>query len=666
MGQGIVIKVWNVKEGSRGRSGAAQIRDSINYIANEEKTKCQVPVASGQIARELNYIANDVKTMQGLYVGTRNIVDPAKATKEMIQVKEYFGKLGGRVAFHGVISLDESESDPKNAGKLMMLMDELLKELFPDNQAVYAIHTNTDNLHVHFVVNTVGLDGKKIHMDKGFMRHRMEPALNRLAEKYGFTPNQEWKKQNRPDPMPVMERKMRLRRAIDLAIEEEENFEDFLKNLRKRGYRVNVGKYLSLQSEDMPRAMRSFRLGKGYTIDMIAERIRRKRDAFEHLKIDGIELPEGRDLISFQKNLLKKYKDMTPEEKQHAVRLLRMGKNPWRMRSQTNWQVDRISEELSGLAHTDEIIRTFAPHTGTVAEAKQGILDRRLKIRDEKQKVRELMRRYQPIFQLYEEAREHEQKAYLYEATFGHFGQKSEKDTIGHSGQKSEEATIGHSGQRPEKDTIGHSGQKSEEDTIGHSGQRSDWIRRFHEDYVAWQEFEKRAEKAYGKTLPEIAAMKEELESQLLYLREQDKALYAEYRRLIREEEKDQIPFFVPKQEGNLWEVIGHGAAVKQAREYSIFSERHVFITSKTSREAYLEVITLPSMQGGKPTISTKVIVKNSSGEEIDRFSSEELSRQAFNKRLRWVRSTFHMEECEAIRTEDEAKRKMTRRQVRS
>jgi hypothetical protein len=633
MGQGIVIKVWNVKEGSRGRSGAAQIKDSIDYITNEEKTKCQIPDAAGQIARELNYIANDIKTMQGLYVGTRNIVDPSRATEEMIQVKEYFGKLGGRVAFHGVISLDESESDPENAGKLMMLMDELLKELFPDNQAVYAIHTNTDNLHVHFVVNTVGLDGRKIHMDKGFMRHRMEPVLNRLAEKYGFTPNQEWKRKERPDPMPIVERKMRLRRAIDLAIEEEENFEDFLGNLRKQGYRVNVGKYLSLQSDDMPRAMRSFRLGKGYTVDMIAERIRRKREAFQHLKLDGIELPEDRDLISFQKNILKKYRDMTPEERHHAIRLLRMGKNPWRMRSQTNWQVDRISEELTGLAHTDEIIRIFAPEARTITAAKQGILDYRLHIRDQKREVRELLRQYQPIFQLYEEARAYEKKAFLYEPTFGHSGQKSDEDTIGHSGQKS-------------------------------FFQRLEWIREFREDYEKWLEYEKRAEKAYGKSLAEIAAMKEELEDQLLYLREQDKALSAEYRRLIREETRDQIPFYVPKLEGNLWEVVGHGAAVKQAREYSIFSTRHVFVTSKTSKDAYLEIITLPSMEGGKPTVSTQVIVKNSSGEELGRFSTDEISRQEFNDRLREIRSTFHMEECEAVQTEEEAKGKMKNRQI--
>ena len=37
MAKGIVSKIWNIKEGSMGRSGGAQITDSISYITDEEK-----------------------------------------------------------------------------------------------------------------------------------------------------------------------------------------------------------------------------------------------------------------------------------------------------------------------------------------------------------------------------------------------------------------------------------------------------------------------------------------------------------------------------------------------------------------------------------------------------------------------------------------------------
>ena len=61
-----------------------------------------------------------------------------------------------------IISLDATESDSKNAGKLMLLLSDVMKDVFPDNQVVYAVHTNTENLHIHFIINTVGLNGVKI------------------------------------------------------------------------------------------------------------------------------------------------------------------------------------------------------------------------------------------------------------------------------------------------------------------------------------------------------------------------------------------------------------------------------------------------------------------------------------------------------------------------
>ena len=58
-----------------------------------------------------------------------------------------------------------------------MLLEDLLEEIFPEYQAVYAVHTNTENLHIHFILNTVGLNGKKIHMDNSFMSKTFEPCL---------------------------------------------------------------------------------------------------------------------------------------------------------------------------------------------------------------------------------------------------------------------------------------------------------------------------------------------------------------------------------------------------------------------------------------------------------------------------------------------------------
>ena len=253
MPQGIVVKIWNVKAGSNKRSAYKQISDSIAYIENPEKLGTPLQLGNEkQLGNELHYVMNELKTVEGLYVGCRHISDIKNATEEMMQVKRFFEKMDGRVATHGVISLDETESDPKNAGKLMLLLSDLMEEVFPDNQVVYAVHTNTENLHIHFIINTVGLDGKKIHMDKRFMREVMEPCVNRLAGKYGFMPNEKWKKERAADSMTYPERKSFLRKKVDHAIEQTDEFDAFVAYLRAEGLTVNVGRHISLQTEDMP------------------------------------------------------------------------------------------------------------------------------------------------------------------------------------------------------------------------------------------------------------------------------------------------------------------------------------------------------------------------------------------------------------------------------
>ena len=106
MAKGIVAKFLNIKAGSSGRSASTQIGSCVTYITNSEKCDAKLGANEpGQIERELIYVTNEVKTLQGLYVGCRNITDVNNAVNEMMQVKDFYGKQGGRVALHGMISL---------------------------------------------------------------------------------------------------------------------------------------------------------------------------------------------------------------------------------------------------------------------------------------------------------------------------------------------------------------------------------------------------------------------------------------------------------------------------------------------------------------------------------------------------------------------------------
>ena len=199
-----------------------------------------------------------------------------------------------------------------------------MEEIFPNNQAVYAVHTNTENLHIHFILNTVGLNGAKIHMDKSFMSKVFEPALNRFAEKYGFTPNEAWVKGKEENKVSFGEIMAKLRQAVDEAIERSESFDDFLKDLRGQGLSVNCGKYLSLKADGMTKAVRSYRLGSMYTVEMIRDRILKKREELIRSEV-GEHTARTKEAASVfvKTSPLKKYRDMTDDEVMNYARVIR-------------------------------------------------------------------------------------------------------------------------------------------------------------------------------------------------------------------------------------------------------------------------------------------------------------------------------------------------------
>ncbi|MEE0862482.1 MAG: relaxase/mobilization nuclease domain-containing protein [Lachnospiraceae bacterium] len=593
---GIIAKIWNIKAGSQGRSGGAQISSSIDYITNSEKCDGQLPLVGAlQVGREVTYVTNDIKTLEGLYVGARNISDISNAVDEMMQVKRFYQKLDGRVALHGIISLDEDESAKENAGKLMFLCDELMEKIFPDNQIVYAVHTNTDNLHIHFIANTVGLDGKKIHMDKNFMREVFEPAVNELALKYGFSPNEVWMRTKRPDEVSFKDRKIMLRKAIDLAVEEADDFDEFLKELRDGGIVANVGKHLSLRMEGMVKAVRSGQLGEGYSIDAIKERIATKREPFIKLSIEHhVKSIEAREVVTYVPTTLKKYKDMSPDEKKKTIHLLRMGRNPWQERYETNWQIKRMSESLSKQAHVFDIIRHFSPKRNNVTEAKEAIVAVQKEIAAEKKAIKQNLRKYKPISDLYEEIKQHEVRAYLYE-----FADCKEYET----------------------------------------------------DYEAYKEGCHRLEEHYGKTIGEVAAFIEDQNNQLLYAKAQSNELSEQYRAIVAYEKADRR-----KEENtslNFFEAVGHSLAFRQAKDYGIYATRLVMITADDVEDYKIRVMTTPDTVGGKATVVTTVTVLDREEKVVDEFSSRDVSSKEFNSLVNEVKYTYGFEKCHVTAIKD-------------
>lgn len=592
MAQGIVVKVWNVKAGSGTRSASAQISDSIEYIDNPEKTGVPLDLGNvNQIGNEITYVVNDMKTASGLYVGGRHISDIKHATEEMMQVKEFFGKMDGRVATHGIISLDASESDPRNAGKLMQLLNDLMESIFPEHQVVYAVHTNTENLHIHFIINTVGLDGKKIHMDKKFMREVMEPTVNTLAENYGFTPNETWKKEKKKDPMPIASRKILLREMIDIAIEQTDEFDAFIAFLRDQGIIVNVGKNITVQTEEMPFAMRTGQLGENYSIRAIRRRLEEKYNPFKDVKAGDYYaniLPEAMANITPIK--MKAYKDMSLNEKRKAIHLIKLGRNPWNEARIDNWQMKRMADELKNLGYVYKLVHHYSKGTDNVTTAMDVIVNARKAISTEKKEVRDLMKEYKVITGIYQEMKQHMVRAFLY-------------DRYG----------------------------KSE----------------YEADFIKYCELRKRLEQGYGKSVEEVADLVFELNAKLQYLKAQDKELSSQYLAIKKYVGNGKLKGICD--DYSFFHAIGHSQAVYEARKYGICASDIKFIQAENC-DITIRVMTIPAVKDGKPSVESEITVIDKDDRTIKEFSSENMTEKEFNQCIYEVQSEYGIKKCNVSR----------------
>lgn len=105
----------------------------------------------------IQYITNPQKAK---YVGSCNINDIHHADKEMMSVAEAYGKNRGKRVRHSILSFgSHSGVTPEQANQYAA---QIIQHYAPDYQMVYAVHTNTNELHLHFVMNqTAFSDGHK-------------------------------------------------------------------------------------------------------------------------------------------------------------------------------------------------------------------------------------------------------------------------------------------------------------------------------------------------------------------------------------------------------------------------------------------------------------------------------------------------------------------------
>lgn len=150
----------------------SSISNLINYALGVKKT----------------YIKNENTEEKVHYCDSNcvNIYIPRKAAEQMKAVKKFFKKTDGRQACHYMLSFDKTVKDPKKVYEIGL---EIMYTFFNEYQTIFAVHENTDNLHIHFVFNSVSyVTGKKWSLnDKEW--HQLKEAIESKANSHFYTIN---------------------------------------------------------------------------------------------------------------------------------------------------------------------------------------------------------------------------------------------------------------------------------------------------------------------------------------------------------------------------------------------------------------------------------------------------------------------------------------------
>ena len=134
-----IVRFFN-KKNSRNEKGRYTLKRALEYITNPEKT---------------HYWSD------GLYVDAEN------ALERMSIVKRFYNKEDGRSYIHFTISF----KGKKDKNQLYEFAEAVSYE-FSDYQSLFAIHQNTRNYHIHFVINSVSVkNGKKFSQSRLDLEH---------------------------------------------------------------------------------------------------------------------------------------------------------------------------------------------------------------------------------------------------------------------------------------------------------------------------------------------------------------------------------------------------------------------------------------------------------------------------------------------------------------
>lgn len=244
---------------------------------------------ASHLKKNIFYICNPKKTQGGIYIGGNAGISPEAIYQTMVRNKEYWQKTDKVQAYHYMLCFPpDCQVDEALA---YQIAEEFCQALLQDAYYyVFAVHNDKPHMHVHITFDSVSRkDGYKFYSPKGDWQKRIQPITDELCRKYHLPtldyqgkertgmPYGEWKKRYWESKQVYYDWNDIILDDIDEAIWHSDTMEEFLQYLSDQKYVIRNGKYLSLKPEGRGKAVRTGRLGKGYTKEEICQRLQDKK-----------------------------------------------------------------------------------------------------------------------------------------------------------------------------------------------------------------------------------------------------------------------------------------------------------------------------------------------------------------------------------------------------
>ena len=228
------------------------------------------------LKKALDYIENPDKTDDKLLVSSFACsYETADIEFEMLLAQAY--QKGNNLAHHLIQSFAPGEATAEQAHEIgKQLADEVLQGKYP---YVLTTHIDKGHVHNHLIFCAVDMVNQRKYISNKQSYAYIRRTSDRLCKENGLSvvkPGQskgksyaEWDAQRKGTSW-----KAKLKAAIDIAIPQAKDFDDFLLLMQAQGYEIKPGKFISFRAPGQERFTRCKTLGEAYTEEAIKERIK--------------------------------------------------------------------------------------------------------------------------------------------------------------------------------------------------------------------------------------------------------------------------------------------------------------------------------------------------------------------------------------------------------